>query len=302
MRAEYYDFSMRQLLGAYAKLLYEMSPGNKPFRADDIMDEAREAFQPLLVHCSYDDRIIIEHSRKEVEDFFHKLFEDKPGFNLLNYTKNLMRTKFTDAELAEKPLDEIYAVMKTVKNDGFRVVDRYTKPASTQEEYDNDFIDLDAFIGNFICALINETEPDDCFLCKRVKSSYCNKCYVNESFKNYYVCDLSPSGKNRTVCQIGCPKGLKICCEDCKKDEKYAETYAKDCPYACNETPDKCEHWKYIGDTPNYDILKKERESEEEFCKQNGINKEDTNESNNIREKRDLAEFCDSVPVQPSDH
>ena len=46
----------------------------------------------------------------------------------------------------------------------------------------------------------------------------------------------------------------------------------------------------------------KEREAEEEFCKQNGINKEDTNESNSIREKRDLAEFCDSVPVQPSDH
>ena len=45
MRAEYYDFSMRQLMGAYAKLLYEMSPGNKPFRADDIMAEAREALQ-----------------------------------------------------------------------------------------------------------------------------------------------------------------------------------------------------------------------------------------------------------------
>ena len=45
MRAKYYEFSMRQLMGAYAKLLYEMSPGNKPFRADDVMAEAREAFQ-----------------------------------------------------------------------------------------------------------------------------------------------------------------------------------------------------------------------------------------------------------------
>ena len=83
MRAEYYDFSMRQLMGAYAKLLYEMSPGNKPFRADDIMAEAREAFQPLLVHCSYDDRIIIEDvkgSTAVITDVFRlkqKLFEYK---------------------------------------------------------------------------------------------------------------------------------------------------------------------------------------------------------------------------------
>lgn len=90
MRAKYYEFSMRQLMGAYAKLLYEMSPGNKPFRADDVMAEAREAFQSHMVKSAFHDLLIIEKTDRGLHDFFHKLLEDKPGFQLLNYTKVLM--------------------------------------------------------------------------------------------------------------------------------------------------------------------------------------------------------------------
>ena len=64
MRAEYYNFSMRQLMGAYAKLLYEMSPGNKPFRADDIMAEAREAFQSHMIKSYYHDLLVIKKDKK----------------------------------------------------------------------------------------------------------------------------------------------------------------------------------------------------------------------------------------------
>ena len=69
MRAEYYDFSMRQLMGAYAKLLYQMSPGNKPFRADDIMAEAREAFQSRMVKSFYCDLLVIKKDKNCVTDF-----------------------------------------------------------------------------------------------------------------------------------------------------------------------------------------------------------------------------------------
>ena len=113
-------------MGAYAKLLYEMSPGNKPFRADDVMAEAREAFQSHMIKSYWCDLLVIEKTDKGLYDFFREVLDDKPGFHLLNYTKVLMRTKFSDEELATKPLEEIYNVMKTVPNDGLRFSDMYT--------------------------------------------------------------------------------------------------------------------------------------------------------------------------------
>ena len=187
MREAYYDFSMRQLMGSYAKLLYEMSPVNKPFRADDIMAEAREAFQSHMIKSYYCDLLVIKKDKKCLDDFFHELFEDKPGFNLLNYTKVQMRTKFSDEELATTPLAKIYEVMQTVRNDGYRFASMYSKPETTQEEWDNDFIDLDAFIGNFTYELEKRLEPEDCFLCRydHKKSVLCTKCHINGDFRNY---------------------------------------------------------------------------------------------------------------------
>lgn len=298
MRAKYYEFSMRQLMGAYAKLLYEMSPGNKPFRADDVMAEAREAFQSHMVKSAFHDLLIIEKTDRGLHDFFHKLLEDKPGFQLLNYTKVLMRTKFSDEELETKPLEEIYNVMKTVRNDGFKFTSAYSKPETTQEEWDNDFIDLDAFIGNFTYALETMGESDDCFLCQRSKSELCKHCYVNEKFKYFYKCSVSYS-KGRTVCSVGCPRGLKICCTDCKTDEKYGKLYA-DCPYACDDTPDTCKGWRFKDTVENPELIEKDKQEEAEMIAT--LKGEEHNEYDDICPKRLVDECYDSISVQPSDH
>lgn len=300
MRVDYYDFSMRQLMGAYAKLLYEMSPGNKPFRADDIMTEAREAFQSHMVKSCFCDLLVIKKDKNCVTDFFRELLEDMPGFHLLNYTKVQMRTKFSDEELATKPLEEIYNVMKTVPNEGFRFYSAYSKPETTQEEWDNDFIDLDAFIGNFTYELAKMAEVDDCFLCRydRKKSVLCTRCRINGEFKNYRKSSNSYC-KGSTVCEVGCPRGLKICCTDCKTDEKYGKLYA-DCPYACDDTPDTCKGWRFKDTVENPELIEKDKQEEAEMIAT--LKGEENDESDDICPKRFVDECYDSVPVQPSDH
>lgn len=300
MRAKYYEFSMRQLMGAYAKLLYEMSPGNKPFRADDVMAEAREAFQSHMIKSYWCDLLVIEKTDKGLYDFFREVLDDKPGFHLLNYTKVLMRTKFSDEELATKPLEEIYNVMKTVPNDGLRFSDMYTRPETTQEEWDNDFIDLDAFIQNFTYALEKMCESNDCFLCQYSKngSVICTKCYVNEDFKNFYKSNVSYS-KGHTVCSVGCPRGLKICCSDCKKDEKFGKLYA-DCPYACDDTPDTCKGWRFKDTVENPELIEKDKKEEAEAIAI--LKGEKRDEPVDICTERLVDECYDPVSVQPSDH
>nr|DAP54160.1 MAG TPA: hypothetical protein [Caudoviricetes sp.] len=300
MRAKYYEFSMRQLMGAYAKLLYEMSPGNKPFRADDVMAEAREAFQSHMIKSYWCDLLVIEKTDKGLYDFFREVLDDKPGFHLLNYTKVLMRTKFSDEELATKPLEEIYNVMKTVPNDGLRFSDMYTRPETTQEEWDNDFIDLDAFIQNFTYALEKMCESNDCFLCQYSKngSVICTKCYVNEDFKNFYKSNVSYS-KGHTVCSVGCPRGLKICCSDCKKDEKFGKLYA-DCPYACDDTPDTCKGWRFKDTVENPELIEKDKKEEAEAIAI--LKGEKHDEPVDICTERLVDECYDPVSVQPSDH
>ena len=300
MRAKYYDFSMRQLMGAYAKLLYEMSPGNKPFRADDVMAEAREAFQSHMVKSYYCDLLVIEKTKTGLHNFFHKVLEDKPGFRLLNYTKVQMRTKFSDKELATKPLEEIYNVMKTVPNDGFRFSSMYSKPETTQEDWDNDFIDLDAFIQNFTYELGKMSDSKDCFLCQHRKngSVLCKQCYVNENFKNFYKSNDSYC-KGYTVCSVGCPRGLKICCTDCKTDDKFGKLYA-DCPYACDDTSDNCKGWRFKDMVENPEMIEKDKQEEAEAIA--ALKGEDDDEYDDIRTERLVDECCDSVPVQPSDH
>ena len=300
MRAEYYDFSMRQLMGSYAKLLYEMSPGNKPFRADDIMAEAREAFQSRMVKSFYGDLLVIKKDKKCLTDFFRELLKDMPGFHLLNYTKVQMRTKFSDEELKTTPLAKIYEVMQTVPNDGFRFSSMYSKLETTQEEWDNDFIDLDAFIGNFIYELEKRLEPEDCFLCRydHKKSVLCTKCHINSEFKNY----RRPSNsycKGSTVCEVGCPRGLKICCEDCKKDKVFGVKYA-DCPFACDDTPDTCNNWRFKYTVENPAMIEKDHQEEAEMIA--ALKGEEDDEYDDIRTERLVDECCDPVPVQPSDH
>ena len=300
MRAEYYDFSMRQLMGSYAKLLYEMSPGNKPFRADDIMAEAREAFQSRMVKSFYGDLLVIKKDKKCLTDFFRELLKDMPGFHLLNYTKVQMRTKFSDEELKTTPLAKIYEVMQTVPNDGFRFSSMYSKLETTQEEWDNDFIDLDAFIGNFIYELEKRLEPEDCFLCRydHKKSVLCTKCHINSEFKNY----RRPSNsycKGSTVCEVGCPRGLKICCEDCKKDKVFGVKYA-DCPFACDDTPDTCNNWRFKDTVENPAMIEKDHQEESEMIA--ALKGEEDDEYDDIRTERLVDECCDPVPVQPSDH
>ena len=300
MRAEYYSFSMRQLMGAYAKLLYEMSPGNKPFRADDIMTEAREAFQSHMIKSCYDDLLIIKKDTKCLTNFFHELLEDKPGFHLLNYTKVQMRTKFSDEELATTPLAKIYEVMQTVPNDGLRILSAYSKAETTQEEWDNDFIDLDAFIGNFTYELEKRAEPEDCFLCnyQHEGSVLCTRCHINDEFKSYYKHSNSYC-KGSTVCGVGCPRGLKICCEDCKKNEVFSKKYAN-CPYACDDTPDTCNNWRFKDTVENPAMIEKDKQEEAEAIA--AMKGEDTDGSDDICPKRLVDECYDSVPVQPSDH
>ena len=300
MRAEYYNFSMRQLMGAYAKLLYEMSPGNKPFRADDIMAEAREAFQSHMIKSFYCDLLVIKKDKNCLTDFFHELLEDKPGFRLLNYTKVQMRTKFSDEELATTPLAKIYEVMQTVPNDGFRFSSMYSKPETTQEEWDNDFIDLDAFIGNFTYELEKRLESEDCFLCayQHDRSVLCTRCRINDDFKNYRK-PTNSFCKGSTVCNIGCPRGLKICCEDCRKDEVFRVKYA-DCPYVCDDTPDKCNNWRFKDTVENPAMIEKDRQEEAELIA--AMKGEDTDGPDDIRTERFVDECSDSISVQPSDH
>ena len=176
-----------------------------------------------------------------------------------------MRTKFSDEELATTPLAKIYEVMQTVPNDGFRFSSMYSKPETTQEEWDNDFIDLDAFIGNFTYELEKMSEPKDCFYCtyQHDKSVLCTECSANGEFRNYHKCSISWC-KGSTVCNVGCPRGLKICCEDCRKDALLSVKYA-DCPYVCDDTPDKCNTWRFKDAIENPAMIEKDHQEEAEL-------------------------------------
>lgn len=238
MRQKKYRFTMRTLMGSFAKVLFTMAPGQKPFRAADIMNEARDVFLSISVDELGKPVVILEsNTTRDINDYMEALFMKQPGFILLNYTREMMRTKFTDQQLDTLPLEDIADVIIQVPNEGYRLVSRYSNEAYVQEAFDNDFIDLGAFIGNFAYELYMSTLQDDCFLCdyKKENPEKCKTCTLNEDLEiNYF--HLDTPCKNKVVCAVGCPHGMKICCAYCDK---------QDCRHVCDDDPPTCKQWLY---------------------------------------------------------
>lgn len=240
MRQKKYSFTMRTLMGHFAKVLFTMAPGQKPFRAADIMNEARDAFLSISEEeCGTRKPTIIldSNNTRDIRKYMKELFMKQPGFILLNFSRVKMRIKFTDEQLDSLPLKDIYDVMITVPNEGFTTITRYDGEPYTQEAFDHDFIDLDAFLGNFAYELHMSTLQDDCFLCDHKKNDpeKCKTCYLNEDLEiNYF--HLDTPCKNKVVCEVGCPHGMKICCAYCDK---------QDCRHVCDDTPTVCDQWVY---------------------------------------------------------
>lgn len=241
MRQKEFTFRIRELVGCYAKVLYTMAPGQAPFRATDAITEVREGFRERMIPSSYKSVLVIPgESVRDIENYLKEFFKDKPGFFLQNYTRNKLRTKFTDEQLDTFPLQEILDTMQTVDNDGIRLIDRYTNDEESQEAYDNDFIDIYALVGNYACMLFGTVEEEDCFLCdsenKDGDKDPCKTCCINPEYKNNFHHTCGPS-KDRYVCQLNCHYGYKICCKSCDRVDE--------CGRICSDNPENCNQWLY---------------------------------------------------------
>lgn len=213
MRKENIFITDREFCYALAGQLYEQSPNNSPRKAEVIMNKATEKFRSKCYHDTTFDSYVLTISKKDLYYFLKELLNSINEFIELNLSKN----EYEAGILVD---DESRAE--------FQFRDLYSKIA-----WENDFVDLDAFIGNLNCAILsNKDNNDDCFLCVNKETDLCKSCFVNDTFTNNYKCSRNPRGEYTFSCKYDCQKRRQICCEECEEKDT--------CEYKCNSNSDIC--------------------------------------------------------------
>lgn len=212
----------RNFMFCLAGQLYEQAPNRSPRKADVIMNKAKELFREQ----AYNDNEWYTVHVTSVKDFMKDLLYKIPEFEELNISQN-------EYDAGVKVDDE---------NRGrFKFTSRYD--VNTVDSWKNDFIDLDAFIGNVTRMLMayDEIEDNDCFTCihdKKVKNMEdirkCNHCRRNRELKivDNHEGTRQPKGKYAMACKYNCYKNKYICCCEC--DDKAT------CEKACQYSPEHC--------------------------------------------------------------
>lgn len=227
MRKETISISERDFMYCLAGQLYEQAPNRMPRKANDILMKALEAFRSDE-SCSTN----ISHRTIHVES--DKLYQ---WINDLLY--NIPEFKELNLSLVEyeKNID-----VDDPSRTGYRVTSIYD--VEKEDDWKTDFIDLDAFIQNVYCAILDKKESSgDCFLCTYQdpenestlscgKSEKCKTCSINPEFKNNYESSRYPKGKYTIACKYDCIENYYICCKECRKRAS--------CSHECEADPDTC--------------------------------------------------------------
>ena len=177
------------------------------------MNKATEKFRSKCYHDTTFDSYELTISKKDLYYFLKDLL------NSIN--------EFIDLKLSKNEYEAGILVDDESRAE-FQFSDLYSKIA-----WENDFVDLDAFIRNLNCAILsNKDNNDDCFLCVNKETDLCKSCFVNDTFTNNCKCSRNPRGEYTFSCKYDCQKGRQICCEECKEKDT--------CEYKCNSNSDIC--------------------------------------------------------------
>lgn len=223
MRKESIIIYERDFAYCLAGQLYDQAPGRKPRKADIIINKALEAFNQYPTHGKiFGDSNTVSIEKDKVYDFCHEILYNIPEFLELNLSQ-VEYEKGISVDDENRPKFSFTSMYDIETEDSIR----------------NDFIDLDAFVGNVSRKLYNVRDKD-CFLCvhddNKHTNEYCLRCVINPSFTNNYESERFAKGKYTIVCNYDCYKAKYICCTEC--DEKDT------CQNKCDSNPVDCENHK----------------------------------------------------------
>lgn len=207
------SFPCRDIIECTVSNIYGMYPRYAPPNMWDIVKGLRDAMIP--------------------ESFPKPHFPYQRGTNLF-MTDDEFHTWLKDTLMSIKRFRELNLtyreLMMGVDVDDPNRTEVYTFHSMYDEETENswndDFIDLDACIGNIYGSILKRQEPIDCMLCDLTGTESCKTCTLNPQYTNRYEHRNTPFGDNHAEwCTVACPNHIAVCCQDCPRTEN--------CDYIC---------------------------------------------------------------------
>ena len=198
-----------------AKCIYEIAPHNDPVDMDKIIHHViSNVDEKSITPTSLSSHIYM--TTKEFEEWFKDMIMSCQEYRNLNLSPKERRAGIS----VDDPHRYEHKLPKLENED--------------DEKADNDFMDPDAAIQNILSGMNKSMQSNDCFLCNRIDTEFCDTCSLNPKYKNNYesVCCPFEYHKFKQWCSEECAFGHVICCSDCE---------LTDCEYKCNESCDECE-------------------------------------------------------------
>lgn len=232
MRKRFITFYLhREVIPAFAMELYRMSPSGTPFRAEEIIETVRSKLKEKSYNFGMDhaDTLVFE-TNENTTDFFvvsrelMSILFDIPEFHILNFSSYEMHQVCTEEELK----GDLHALAIKLCN------------SRDGKKEEHNFIDIEAFIHNFVYHLLQfrEMADMDCMCCVRDQkhTKICDTCIRNDKIQDHFQSKRYPRGDRKTVCNEDCPNGYYICCDECKKES---------CAFRCTDSIEICQNWYY---------------------------------------------------------
>lgn len=137
-------FSVTEIMGSVAKILYNLAPRCRPRNVEVIM---AKLYSALLVNT---------HIKLEFGDFYH--FELDSVEEMLEIVKSILMSipEFVDLNLS---YNEVQAGIKVNDDRRPNFVFHSAYDVRNEDSWKDDFIDLDAFMQNLDCELESTHNP-----------------------------------------------------------------------------------------------------------------------------------------------
>lgn len=217
-KPERIKFYYKDIISSIYDTLLEMTPYVDEDRLHDIDDIILCVVQKFFVlndkdtfpKLRYERNPFLYMTDSEFEKWLIKTLSGCPTFTKLNlsYNEILNNVNVNDSNRVDFVVTSGYDV-------------------DTEESWKNDFIDLDAAIGNIYRAVIQKyNDNKDCITCEYnyKDSKYCKTCLRNPTFKYNYYHTNKPFGDDiMRWCSKGCPEGFAVCCYDCSHKNECKE-------------------------------------------------------------------------------
>lgn len=211
-------FYYKDIISAVYSVLLELTPYINEDRLRDIDDIILSIAQKFFVLKTKDVFPKLKYSRdpflymtdSEFVKWLIETLRSCPTFTKLNLSYNEISNNVNNSNEADFVFTSGYDV-------------------DTEESWKNDFIDLDAAIGNIYRVIIQKyNDNKDCITCEYnyVDAEQCKTCLRNPMFRyNYYHVNKPFSNDIMRWCSKGCAEGIAVCCYDC--------SYKSNCKERC---------------------------------------------------------------------